>query len=122
MTTTEQERARQAAVPSVYVQVARALHANLRHVLLGAPSAVTVAVVAALSGGHLLIEDVPGVGKTVLARGLAASLGAGLSRVQGHPDLLPTDVTGVSTFSPGTGDLGVPTRARSSPTSCCSTS
>ncbi len=103
MTTTEQERARGAAVPAIYVQVARALHANLRHVLLGVPSAVTVAVVAALSGGHLLIEDVPGVGKTVLARGLAASLGAGLSRVQGHPDLLPTDVTGVSTFSQTTG-------------------
>ena len=54
-------------------------------------------------GGHLLIEDVPGVGKTVLARALAASLGAELSRVQGHPDLLPSDVTGVSVFSPDTG-------------------
>ena len=58
---------------------------------------------AALSGGHLLIEDVPGVGKTVLARALAASLGAELSRVQGHPDLLPSDVTGVSVFAPDTG-------------------
>jgi MoxR-like ATPase len=57
---------------------------------------------AALSGGHLLIEDVPGVGKTVLARALATSLGAELSRVQGHPDLLPSDVTGVSVFSPDT--------------------
>jgi MoxR-like ATPase len=61
-----------------------------------------VAVVAALSGGHLLLEDVPGVGKTVLARTLAHSLGARLSRVQGHPDLLPTDVTGVSIYSPQT--------------------
>ncbi len=58
---------------------------------------------AALSGGHLLIEDVPGVGKTVLARALATSLGAELSRVQGHPDLLPSDVTGVSVFAPDTG-------------------
>jgi len=102
VTTTEEEAARSATLPAGYVEVARALHANLRQVLLGVPSAVTVAVVAALSGGHLLIEDVPGVGKTVLARGLAASLGAGLSRVQGHPDLLPTDVTGVSTFSQDT--------------------
>ncbi len=86
-----------------HVDVARALHANLRQVFLGPQSAVTVAVVAALSGGHLLIEDVPGVGKTVLARSLAASLGTGLSRVQGHSDLLPTDVTGVSTYSQDTG-------------------
>jgi MoxR-like ATPase len=84
------------------VQLARALHANLSQVVLGAPAAITAAVVAALSGGHLLIEDVPGVGKTVLARTLAHSLGARLSRVQGHPDLLPTDVTGVSIFSPET--------------------
>jgi len=68
-------------------------------VVLGTPAAIVVAVVAALSGGHLLIEDVPGVGKTVLASTLASSLGAGLSRVQGHPDLLPTDVTGVSVYS-----------------------
>ncbi|HUA94917.1 MAG TPA: MoxR family ATPase, partial [Acidimicrobiales bacterium] len=85
-----------------YVGVARALHANLRQVFLGSQQAVTVAVVAALSGGHLLIEDVPGVGKTVLASSLAASLGTGLSRVQGHSDLLPTDVTGVSTYSQDT--------------------
>ena len=67
------------------------------------PRAVTVAVVAALSGGHLLIEDVPGVGKTVLARALATALGVQLSRVQGHPDLLPSDITGVTVFSPDTG-------------------
>ncbi|MGH9080121.1 MAG: AAA family ATPase, partial [Acidimicrobiales bacterium] len=67
------------------------------------PRAVTVAVVAAMSGGHLLIEDVPGVGKTVLARALATALGVQLSRVQGHPDLLPSDVTGVTVFSPDTG-------------------
>jgi len=83
----------------LHVELARRLHANLTQVVLGTPAAVTVSVVAALSGGHLLIEDVPGVGKTVLARTLAASLGATLSRVQGHPDLLPTDVTGVSVYS-----------------------
>ncbi len=81
------------------VAVARALHANLSSVLLGTPGAVTAAVLGAISGGHLLIEVVPGVGKTVLARALAASLGAGLSRIQGHPDLLPSDVTGVSVFA-----------------------
>jgi MoxR-like ATPase len=80
----------------------QALLANLGQVVLGTSGALTAAAVAALSGGHLLIEDVPGVGKTVLARAMAASLGAELSRVQGHPDLLPSDVTGVSVFSPDT--------------------
>jgi MoxR-like ATPase len=79
-----------------------ALIRNLTRVLLGAGEALHTAAVASLAGGHLLIEDVPGVGKTVLARGLAVSLGAELSRVQGHPDLLPSDVTGVSVFSPET--------------------
>jgi MoxR-like ATPase len=91
--------ARGGSTPHTFVDLARAIHTNLQQVLLGAPGAVTVAVVAALSGGHLLLEDVPGVGKTVLARTLAHSVGAELSRVQGHPDLLPTDVTGVSIYS-----------------------
>jgi MoxR-like ATPase len=85
------------------VATARQLHTALSGVLLGTPRAVTFAVVAALSGGHLLIEDVPGVGKTVLARALATALGVRLSRVQGHPDLLPSDITGVTVFSPDTG-------------------
>ena len=85
------------------IDLARELHAALSGVLLGTPVAVTTAVVAALSGSHLLIEDVPGVGKTVLARALAGALGAQLSRVQGHPDLLPSDITGVTVYSPDTG-------------------
>jgi MoxR-like ATPase len=83
--------------------VAVGLDANLTRVVKGAPGAVRIAVVAALSGGHLLIEDVPGVGKTVLARTLAVSLGAELSRIQGHPDLLPGDVTGVTVYDQRTG-------------------
>jgi MoxR-like ATPase len=83
--------------------VAQALHASLSGVLLGTPEAVIVAVVAALSGSHLLIEDVPGVGKTVLARALAITLGAKLSRIQGHPDLLPSDVTGITVYAQNTG-------------------
>ena len=78
----------------------RDLLGNLSRVLLGSSDAVMAAATAAFSGGHLLIEDVPGVGKTVLAHALAASLGADLSRIQGHADLLPSDVTGVSVYSP----------------------
>src|ERR1700689_718058 len=85
------------------VALGQALVRNLRQVVFGSEGALVAAAVAALSGGHLLIEDVPGVGKTVLARTLAASLGADLSRVQGHPDLLPSDITGVSVFMPDTG-------------------
>ena len=84
--------------------VAQGLDANLSRVVKGAPAALRVAIVAALSGGHLLIEDVPGVGKTVLARTLALSLGAELTRVQGHPDLLPGDVTGVTVYDQRTGE------------------
>jgi MoxR-like ATPase len=84
------------------VDLAAGLHDALSRVLLGTPIAVSTAVVAALSGTHLLIEDVPGVGKTVLARALATALGAELSRVQGHPDLLPSDITGVTVYSPDT--------------------
>jgi MoxR-like ATPase len=85
------------------IALGRDLVENLSLVLLGTPGPLTAAAIAALSGGHLLIEDVPGVGKTVLARALATSLGCELARVQGHPDLLPSDVTGVSVFSPDAG-------------------
>jgi MoxR-like ATPase len=85
------------------IGLGQSLLRNLGLVVLGSEGALMAAAVAALSGGHLLIEDVPGVGKTVLARALAISLGAELSRVQGHPDLLPSEITGVSVFRPDSG-------------------
>jgi MoxR-like ATPase len=105
MTTVPRNGAADRVAPDIdnAIVLGRQLVSNLSQVLLGTPGALTAAAIAALSGGHLLIEDVPGVGKTVLARALALSLGADLSRVQGHPDLLPSDITGVSVFSPDTG-------------------
>lgn len=73
--------------------------ANIEKVIVGKRSTVEIALVSLLCQGHLLIEDVPGVGKTVLARSLARSLGCSFSRIQFTPDMLPSDVTGVSIFN-----------------------
>jgi MoxR-like ATPase len=72
---------------------------NISKVIIGKRDAVDLSVIALLCQGHLLIEDVPGVGKTMLARSLARSLGCGFSRIQFTPDMLPSDVTGVSIFN-----------------------
>ena len=82
--------------------MASALLENLTRVVRGKEDALHLAVVALLSGGHLLVEDVPGVGKTLLAKALARSVGASFRRVQATPDLLPADLTGVPVFHPET--------------------
>ena len=73
--------------------------ANIERVIVGKRTTIELAVVSLLCQGHLLIEDVPGVGKTMLARSLARSLGCSFSRIQFTPDMLPSDVTGVSIFN-----------------------
>lgn len=73
---------------------------NLRRVIVGKEEALRHVVLALLADGHLLIEDVPGLGKTMLARALAKSLAADFRRVQFTPDLLPADLTGTSVFNP----------------------
>ncbi len=77
----------------------RKLVANVERVIVGKSAVVQLAVVGLLSRGHLLIEDVPGVGKTMLARSLARSLGSTFGRIQFTPDMLPSDVTGVSIYN-----------------------
>ena len=74
--------------------VARALVTSIGSVLRGHDDVVELVVAAVLAGGHVLIEDVPGSGKTTLARALARSLGGSFARIQGTSDLLPADVTG----------------------------
>jgi MoxR-like ATPase len=78
------------------------LSRNLEKVVVGKRHALELAVVALLCQGHVLIEDVPGVGKTVLARSLAKSLECSFNRIQFTPDMLPSDVTGVSIFNQAT--------------------
>ena len=72
---------------------------NIEKVIIGKRSSVELAIISLLCQGHLLIEDVPGVGKTVLARSIAKSLGCDFSRIQFTPDMLPSDVTGVSIYN-----------------------
>ena len=79
--------------------------ANVEKVIIGKTSEVRLAVICLICQGHLLIEDVPGVGKTTLARSLAKSTGCTFKRIQFTPDILPSDVTGVSVYNQRTGDF-----------------
>lgn len=78
---------------------------NVERVVFGRREAVTLAVVGLLAGGHVLLEDAPGTGKTTLARALARSVDLGFRRIQFTADLLPADVLGVSTPDPATGEF-----------------
>ncbi len=78
---------------------------NVQRVIVGKPEVVRVALVALLAEGHLLVEDVPGVGKTSLAKALARSIDCSVSRVQFTPDLLPGDITGLSVFNRQTAEF-----------------
>jgi MoxR-like ATPase len=80
--------------------LANALIENITLVLYGKRDEIQLAVVGLLAQGHILIEDVPGVGKTMLARCIARSLGCSFNRIQFTPDMLPSDVTGVSIWNP----------------------
>ena len=78
---------------------------NVEHVIVGKRQAVEFIMVALLCEGHVLLEDVPGSGKTMLARSIAASLGISFKRIQCTPDLLPNDITGVSIFNQQSGEF-----------------
>lgn len=83
----------------------RRISENVDRVILGKNAEVRRAVLALAADGHLLVEDVPGTGKTMMARALAVSTGCNFSRIQFTPDLLPSDVTGVSVYNQKSGDF-----------------
>ncbi|HEU4543543.1 MAG TPA: MoxR family ATPase [Jiangellaceae bacterium] len=86
-------------------ETADRIQAAIERVIAGKPEVIRLALTALLAEGHLLIEDVPGVGKTMLAKSLARSIDCSVSRIQFTPDLMPSDVTGVSVYNQQTRDF-----------------
>ena len=82
-----------------------AVHAAIETVMVGKSAEIELVLVALAAGGHVLLEDVPGTGKTTLAKTLAAAISGDFKRIQFTPDLLPTDLTGLNVYNPKTGDF-----------------
>jgi len=94
-----------AGAGSDVTELARRIITNVEKVIVGKRKQIVLSLVAWFSGGHILLEDVPGVAKTMLARALAKSVGCNFKRIQCTPDLLPSDVTGTSIFNQKTSDF-----------------
>ncbi|ASS74778.1 AAA family ATPase [Tumebacillus algifaecis] len=86
-------------------EVAQKIRAEVGKVIVGQEETLDLLLVGLFSGGHMLLEDVPGVGKTVLAKALAASIGSKFTRIQCTPDLLPSDVVGTTVFNQKSGEF-----------------
>ena len=95
--------------PSVDVtrigELASELRESVQRVVVGKSDVIDLAIIAVICRGHVLVEDVPGIGKTTMAKALAQSLGCTFSRIQFTPDLMPTDVLGVNFYNQKTGDF-----------------
>lgn len=87
------------------VALAARVSEEIERVIVGKPEVVRRAVVGLLAGGHILIEDIPGVGKTMLARAISGAIGGEFRRIQFTPDLLPADITGTTVYNQKTGDF-----------------
>lgn len=91
--------AQPALVPERAGELLARLEANIHRVIVGKETPVRLVMTALVAGGHVLLEDLPGTGKTMLARALATSVGGSFRRIQCTPDLLPSDITGASVFN-----------------------
>ena len=99
---------RETATPAAAVGIAQAVASikdNIEKVLVGKGGVIELTLAAVLSGGHILIEDVPGIGKTTLARTLASSLDCTFHRIQFTPDLMPSDITGINYYNQKSGEF-----------------
>src|SRR5690606_14526194 len=104
VSTAEQARLSQADVDLIR-STAERLQANVEAVIVGKPDVVRLALVALLCEGHILLEDVPGLGKTTLAKSIAKSLGCTFKRIQFTPDLMPSDITGINYYNQKLGEF-----------------
>ena len=98
-------------------ELATILRESVQRVIVGKQEAIDLALVALLARGHILIEDVPGIGKTTMAKALSQSLGCTFKRIQFTPDLMPTDVLGVNFFNQKTSEVRVSGRTYIQPDS-----
>lgn len=105
LATAQSTEGEQPAGSSSVRELATAVRENVQRVIVGKPDAIDLAIIALLSRGHVLIEDVPGTGKTTLAKALSASLGCDFHRIQFTPDLVPGDVLGVNFFNASKGEF-----------------
>ena len=94
-----------AGISGAVAQAAAKIKANIEKVLVGKGDVIDLTIAAVLSGGHILVEDVPGIGKTTLARCMADSLQCSFKRIQCTPDLMPSDITGVNFYNQKSGEF-----------------
>ena len=99
-TTSQTSQARQTAAP--VKEIAERIASSVGQVILGKANEIRLTVLGMLCRGHILLEDIPGVGKTMMAKSLARAVGCSFNRIQFTPDMLPSDITGVSIFNPKT--------------------
>ena len=100
-----QQESSHSGVATGVAESAAKIKANMEKVLVGKGGVIELTLAAILSGGHVLIEDVPGIGKTMLARSLASSLDCSFKRIQFTPDLMPSDITGIHYYNQKTGEF-----------------